>query len=231
VAAGRRTARDRRRRELGQNFLRAGVAERLIGEARIEPGELVVDIGAGSGALSIACARHGATVLAIELDPWWTARLQERIHRERVRNIRVIHDDALRWPLPSQPFRAVGCLPFGITTASLRRLLDDPSIQLTRADLIVQLEVARKRAAVPPSTLLSTTWAPWWVFELGRLLPARSFRPVPSVDAAVLTVRRRSPPLLPVSMAADYASFVRDNWPFTVPHAQTALSASGSPTN
>ncbi|MGH7686873.1 MAG: rRNA adenine N(6)-methyltransferase family protein [Candidatus Dormibacteria bacterium] len=219
MAAGRRTARDRRRRELGQNFLRTGLAEQLIAEARVEPGEVVVDIGAGSGALSIACARRGATVFGIEIDPLWTARLRERSLRDQLNSLHVVHDDGLRWPLPTRPFRVVACLPFGITTAILRRLLDDPSSQLTRADLIVQIEVARKRSATPPSTLLSTIWAPWWAFELGRVLPARSFRPVPDVDAALLIVRRRSPPLLPVSMTVGYASFLRNNWPFSPPRS------------
>lgn len=96
----------------------------------------------------------------------------------------------------------------------LRRLLDDPRVLLDRADLVVQWEVARKRASRPPSTLLSTTWAPWWEFRLGRRIAAHEFRPVPKVDAAVLVIRRRSEPLLPTAMASSYAEFVRAHWPF-----------------
>jgi 23S rRNA (adenine-N6)-dimethyltransferase len=96
----------------------------------------------------------------------------------------------------------------------MRRLLDDPEQLLVRADLIVQWEVAHKRAAVPPATLVSTTWAPWWEFRPGRRIPAASFRPVPRVDGGVLTIIRRRPPLLPVSMASEYAEFVRRRWPF-----------------
>jgi 23S rRNA (adenine-N6)-dimethyltransferase len=65
---------------------------------------------------------------------------------------------------------------------------------------------------MPPSTLLSTTWAPWWSFDIVRRIPAASFRPVPSVDAAVLCVTRRDPPLLPTRMARPFASFVRRQW-------------------
>lgn len=75
--------------------------------------------------------------------------------------------------------------------------------------------MARKRAAVPPATLVSTTWAPWWEFRLGRRIPAGNFRPVPRVDGGVLTITGRQPPLLPLAMAADYAGFVRRLWPFT----------------
>ena len=77
---------------------------------------------------------------------------------------------------------------------------------------MVQWEVARKRAAVPPMTLLSAAWTPWWTFELGQRVPAHSFRPVPAVDAALLTVARRTPALLPVNMATLYAEFIREHW-------------------
>ena len=77
---------------------------------------------------------------------------------------------------------------------------------------MVQWEVARKRAATPPTTMLSTTWVPWWTFRAGRRIPAAAFRPVPAVDAAVLEVTRRTPPLLPDRMGPAYADFVRSNW-------------------
>ena len=50
---------------------------------------------------------------------------------------------------------------------------------------------------------------PWWVFERGRRLPARLFRPVPSVDAAVLTAVRRVPPLLEPAVWDAYRDFLR----------------------
>jgi 16S rRNA A1518/A1519 N6-dimethyltransferase RsmA/KsgA/DIM1 with predicted DNA glycosylase/AP lyase activity len=50
--------------------------------------------------------------------------------------------------------------------------------------------------------------------RLGRGIPAMEFRPVPRVDAAVLIVTRRDPPLLPPAMAASWATFVRARWPF-----------------
>ena len=62
---------------------------------------------------------------------------------------------------------------------------------------------------MPPTTLLSTAWVPWWSFAVGRRIPAGAFRPVPSVDAAVLRVTRRVPPFLPHRMAGSYADFVK----------------------
>ncbi|HWF16268.1 MAG TPA: rRNA adenine N(6)-methyltransferase family protein [Acidimicrobiales bacterium] len=212
MSADKRTRRDEQRRRLGQNFLRPDLADELVAGAAFAAGDHVIEIGAGRGALTYALARRGVRVVALEKDPHWAASLRHDVRRRALDHIRVVCCDALDYPMPRRPFRIVGSLPFGATTAILRHLLDDPDSALVRADLIVQWEVARKRAVMPPSTLLSATWAPWWTFDIGRRIPAASFRPMPSVDAAMLRVSRRNPPILPPQMAGPYASFVRSQW-------------------
>ncbi len=212
MSADKRTPRDERRRRLGQNFLRPDVADWVVAEAAFEDGDLVVEIGAGRGACTFGLAERGVRVIALERDPAWAEHLRRETRRRGADSVTVVCCDALRYRLPRRPFRALGSLPFGATTALLRHLLDDPGSGLERADLIVQWEVARKRAATPPTTMLSTAWAPWWTFDAGRRIPADAFRPVPSVDAAVLRVARRSPPLLPLRLAPDYGAFVRSHW-------------------
>ena len=213
MSADGRTRRDERRRSLGQNFLRPERADQLVDAAAFAVDDLVVEIGAGRGALTYALARRGVQVVALEKDPHWAESLRREVRRRDLDGrVRVLRCDALDYRMPRRPYRVIGSLPFGATTAILRHLFDDPDSCLVRADLIVQWEVARKRAVMPPSTLLSTTWAPWWSFEMVRRIPAAAFRPVPSVDAAVLCVTRRDPPLLPSRMASAYASFVRRQW-------------------
>jgi 16S rRNA A1518/A1519 N6-dimethyltransferase RsmA/KsgA/DIM1 with predicted DNA glycosylase/AP lyase activity len=173
VSARRRTDRDWRRRQLGQNFLDPATADQIVDQAAFAPGELVLD--------------HG---------------------------VRVIERDFLAIALPHEPFRVFGSLPFARTTDILHRLLDDPAIPMRRADVIVQWEVAVKRAASPPVTLVSTAWAPWWEVHVARRIPAAMFRPVPRVDGGLLTITRRDPPLLPAAMARPYADFVQREWPF-----------------
>lgn len=215
MAARRRTDRDERRRRLGQNFLLPWRAEQLVHDAGLRPGELVVEIGAGLGAMTLALARSGADVIAVEVDPVWSDRLRGLARRTSAGRIRVVEADFMSWRLPTSPFRVVGCLPFGETTAILHHLLDDPAAtSMQRADLVVQYEVARKRSSVPPTTLLSTVWAPWWDFRRGERVPGEHFRPVPRADGGLLVVTRRVPPLLPPHLAAPYARFVREHWPF-----------------
>jgi 23S rRNA (adenine-N6)-dimethyltransferase len=85
-------------------------------------------------------------------------------------------------------------VPFHLTTAIIRKLLSERG--WTSAVLIVQWEAARRRAGVGGASMLTASWWPWYDFELVRRIPASAFRPVPSVDAGLLTMRRRPVPLV-----------------------------------
>jgi 23S rRNA (adenine-N6)-dimethyltransferase len=220
VSDRRRTPRDERRRRLGQNFLQPEVARAFVEEGAFVAGQLVIEIGAGQGACTYALAERGLDIVALEKDGHWADTLRREARRRGLTNVKVVEGDVLAAGVSlgrlagGRPFRVLGSLPFGATTAVMRLLFDDPASESApwRADLVVQVEVARKRAAAPPTTLLSTAWAPWWRFDMGRRIPARAFRPVPAVDAAVLRVTRRATPLLPTRLAQPYADFVRGAW-------------------
>jgi 23S rRNA (adenine-N6)-dimethyltransferase len=199
-----------RRSRLGQHFLSSSrLASQLVADAGVTGDDRVVELGAGRGALTDALADRAGQVLAFELDPKLVSILAQRF--AFVRNVAVSRADARDVALPANPYRVIANLPFGVTSAVLRRLLDEPASGLRRADLIVQWQVARERvraASGPPTDLLGTRWGPWWDFRRGRRLPAACFRPRPSVDAAVLIVTRRTEPLLPISAIDRYSSFV-----------------------
>jgi 23S rRNA (adenine-N6)-dimethyltransferase len=200
--AARRAA----RRGLDQHFLRSSrLAAELVCSAGLTRDDLVLEIGAGSGRLTAELARVARHVMAVELD----ARLARELRARLAGNVTVVRANALRFPLPDEPFRVVANLPFGQTTAFLRHLLDDPRVPLERADLIVEWGSALKRATVWPSTLLGVTWGAWWTFRIDRRLAAQCFEPAPSVDAGVLVVARRDPPLVPVFDRLAYGEFVR----------------------
>lgn len=221
----------RRRRDLGQNFL---VDDRLISRfvagLGLVPGDLVVDIGAGAGALTLPLARAGAEVWAVETDPAWASRLADGAERAGVAAaVRVIETDLRRLRLPRRPYRVVANPPFGLTSEVLGLLLDDPARGPVRADLILQQEVARQHAASPPAALRTAAWAPWWRFELGLRVGRGSFRPRPSVDARVLIATRRDDPVLPGWLAPGFVDVLRPAWSRTggggAPAAATARSA------
>lgn len=165
-------------RSHAQHFLRSTrLAAEIVRAAEVPRDTLVLDIGAGTGVFAGELARCCDRVRAIEIDGELAARLRARFaSRPRVE---VVHADALRLPLPHEPFRVVANVPFNRTTAICRRLLDDPRVPLERADLVVALEVAWKRARVTPSTALGAYWGAWYEFALA---------PPPQTDAGVLRI-------------------------------------------
>lgn len=210
-----RSDRDQRRRSLSQNFLvDQTVIASLIDDLQLVADELVVDLGAGSGALTLPIANSGARVWAVERDPIWADRLATGALEERLDDrIRVIRADLRQLRFPKEPFRIVANPPFNLTTDILSLICDDPSsTELTRADLVLQRVVARKHAAQPPTALKTAGWVPWWEFSTGSRIPSSAFRPRPSVDATVLTIRRRDPPILPTWLAQGFGDVLRSSW-------------------
>ena len=188
----------------GQHFLRsASLATELIEQIGVSHRDLVVEIGAGTGSLTVPLVQRAGRVIAVEIDPACAAYLHERFADER--RIDIVEGSALRTPFPAEPFRVVGNLPFGSGSRILRRLLDAPGTPLHRVDVLLQYEAARKRAQVAPSTLATLRWQPWWTFGVTRHLSRHAFVPPPSVDAGLLTIERRSPALL---RSRDRAAYV-----------------------
>ena len=175
----------RSRRAWGWHPLTDEWAARIVADAAVRPGELVLDIGAGHGALTAELVGRGARVIAVELHP---ARARQLCRRFAGRPVTVVQADALSLRLPRRPFRVVASPPYAITSPLLRQLLA-PSSQLTAADLVLQRAVVRRyasgRAAGPGG------WRRRWRLQAGRSLPRRAFRPAPRVDSAILVVRRR----------------------------------------
>jgi 23S rRNA (adenine-N6)-dimethyltransferase len=213
-AKRRRSDRDRRRRELSQNFLvDRGAVGRLVRKAVIEPDQLILEIGAGTGAMTIPLARAGGRVVAVERDPVWADRLRAAAERAGVADrVEVVEADFRQLDRPRERYRVVANPPYNLTTALLAWLLDEPERGPWRADLVIQLEVARKHAAQPPVALRTAAWAPWWLFEHRLTIDRNAFRPVPAVDSALLTVHRRDPPVLPPWIATELRDLLRAGW-------------------
>jgi len=152
-------------------------------------GDLVFDLGAGYGALTVPLARTGARVIAIELDPRLAARLRRRFADEP--QVGVVEADLRRVPLPRRPFHVVASPPFALTTLLCRRLLGDRSVQLTGAELVLAWGAAKWLANPEPRDRETASWAARYEMRLVRRVPAASFSPPPSSDAAYLRVRRR----------------------------------------
>jgi 23S rRNA (adenine-N6)-dimethyltransferase len=156
-----------------------------VADAGIGPGQLVVDVGAGTGAITGPLVERGARVIAVELH-----RVRARSLEDRFRDctVTVVRADAGDLRLPKRPFRVVANPPFSITVSLLRRLVA-PGSRLVRADVVVPWHIAKRWTS--GSGPGRERWARIFEVELGRPLPRSAFRPPPPSGVAVLTIRRR----------------------------------------
>jgi 16S rRNA (adenine1518-N6/adenine1519-N6)-dimethyltransferase len=189
------------RRSLSQNFLTdADALDTIVASADLRPGDRVVEIGPGLGVLTRRLLAAGAWVIAVELD----MRLAEYLRRELagVERFELIEADALslhsRELYAGEPMKLVANIPYHITSPLLHAFLEGerpPDL----AVLLVQLEVA-ERVAAPRGAMsyLSVFVQNVADAEVVARIPADAFEPAPAVDSAVLRLRRRKRPVVPV---------------------------------
>lgn len=171
---------DGSRRAWGWHPLTDRWAARLVADAGIRPGEVVLDIGAGRGAITRHLVAAGARVIAVELHPVRAAELRAGFSGQAVT---VVRADAADLRLPRRPFRVVASPPYGVTSALLRTLLH-PASRLVAAHLVLQRAAVRRHAEALHRHHR-------WTAVPGRPLPRSAFRPPPQVDSMVLVIRRR----------------------------------------
>ena len=189
------------RPRLGQHFLHDPSAlERIALAGRFAPGEPVIEIGPGRGALTAALLARGARLTVIELDARLAAELRRRFAAEA--DFRVVERDVLQVDLADltgdERSTLVGNLPYYITSPIVRRALDLGE-RITCAVFLVQKEVAERITAERGSrdygylsALCRLRSVPEYLFTV----KPGAFRPPPKVDSAVvrLTPRPGPPP-------------------------------------
>jgi len=159
----------------------------MVAAAEVAPGDLVVDIGAGAGALTRPLLAAGARVVAVELHPRRAAELRRHF---AAADCRVVELDIVRFTLPACRFRVVANPPFAVLAQLLRKLTTSGS-RLQRADVVVPLHVAGRWARG------AGVGAARFDARVVRRLPPDAFVP-PAQPAAVLRLEpRRSGPRSP----------------------------------
>ena len=195
------------KKQLGQHFLKdAGILERLVRLIRPGPADVIVEVGAGEGALSARLAPPAGRLLAVEVDRDCLERLQAALASHP--NARVVHGDILEIDLPAlvsgdlEPdsrLRIVGNLPYNLATAIIVRMLD---LTLPIHDMVflVQLEVAERITASPGSRqygYFSVRCQHLCSTKMGMRVPPSCFVPRPQVMSAAVTLTLRDAPRFP----------------------------------
>ena len=186
------------KRSLGQNFLVAeSYLEKIAAAAELTPADAVLEIGPGLGTLTARLAAQAGTVTAVELDD----RLIELLRADFADrpHVTIVHGDILKLDLAAlvpldRPYKVVANLPYYITSAVLRQLLEAER----RPELVVvmvQREVAERICAAPGDlSLLAVSVQFYATPRIIQHVPAGAFYPPPKVDSAVLRLDVRPQP-------------------------------------
>jgi 16S rRNA (adenine1518-N6/adenine1519-N6)-dimethyltransferase len=201
------------RKRFGQHFLHdPSVIGRIIAAVDPRPGEHLVEIGPGRGAITAGLLAAAGRLDAVELDRDLIEPLTTRF---AAAGLRLHQADALRFDLgalvPSgERLRLVGNLPYNISTPLLFRFLDQADC-LADMHLMLQREVAERITAEPGSKVygrLSVMVQAWCRAELLFLIRPGAFLPPPKVDSAFLRLVPHRPLPHPIDAPDSFARLV-----------------------
>lgn len=195
------------RKRFGQHFLAPTWARRVVSAIDVQPGDVFLEIGPGSGALTLPLAESGAPILAVELDRDLVAALAPQVPA----NVTVMSGDVLTTDVlavlsglepqrppqtapgstPPRRFRIVGNLPYYIASPILVRLIDWHRREGVFADatVMVQREMADRLVAKPGKKAYGVLTV--LLGQHARItreldLPPTAFKPAPKVRSALI---------------------------------------------
>jgi 16S rRNA (adenine1518-N6/adenine1519-N6)-dimethyltransferase len=182
-------------KKLGQNFvIDANTVRKIVRVAKVEAGDVVVEVGPGLGSLTLGLLEAGASVVAVEIDHRLAEQLPLTVSQlAPAAKLTVIREDALRIrSLPDEPSRLVANLPYNVSVPVLLHLLEHfPGIR--SGVVMVQAEVGHRLAADPGSKVygspsVKAAWYGEW--RTAGQVSRQVFWPVPNVDSVLVGFER-----------------------------------------
>lgn len=224
----------RARKRFGQNFLRdTGIIDRIIRAIRPNPGQALIEIGPGQGALTAHLAQSGADLTLVELDRDLIPILEGQFSSSP--NVHLIQADALKTDFsafyPDRRLRVVGNLPYNISTPLIFHLL----AQHTRVQdmhFMLQKEVVDRLAAAPNTKAygrLSVMTQYYCRVEPLFEVPPEAFTPRPKVTSAVVKLTPYEQLPFPAQDATLLQRMVRDAFNQRRKTLRNALKALATP--
>lgn len=190
----------------GQNFLiDLNLVDLLVKSADLGPQDVVLEVGTGTGSLTVMMARRAAAVVTVEID----GHLFELASEQLIDfpNVTMLKLDALRnknnfddqvmeavgirlAEAPNRRFKLVANLPYNVATPVISNLLFAPHVPHSMV-VTIQKELADRMAAAPSTkdySALSVWMQSQCTVELVRVLPPSVFWPAPKVNSAIIRV-------------------------------------------
>jgi len=199
------------RKSLGQHFLiDPNIVRKIVRLAELQPGEMVLEIGAGRGVLTEALLGVSGSVVAIEVDPALCAHLRALLGHHS--NLKLIEGDAMAFDFVlAEPFVVVANLPYYLSTPLLFRLFQVRQ-HISRMVLMLQEEVVARLAAPPGGKdygVLSIAAQFRCEVRQAFRVSASCFHPPPRIGSAVAFLTPLSRPRVAVRDEAVFFKLVR----------------------
>lgn len=176
-------------KNLGQNYLiDKNKRDQIIGFGNITDADVVLEIGTGIGTLTIELAKRAKKVIAIEQDTRISQILAERLKDEKIDNVELINDDALKVEFPKFN-KIVSNLPYQISSPITFKFLD---YDFDSAVLMYQKEFAeRMNGKVGTKNYSRLAAMLYFKCEVLKLtdVSSESFLPKPEVDSTVVCLK------------------------------------------
>ena len=189
------------KKNMGQNFLSdPSTAEAIISRAQLSSEDVVLEIGAGLGALTTVLARVVKKVYAVEKDRQLIELLKTELLINRISNCEIIVKNILQMDLHAitdtagEKITVIGNLPYGISSQILIKLIQSRSA-IERTVLMFQKELAQRISAQPGGRDYGRITAMLRYCADIRILAnikASVFYPPPKVDSTVIEARFKS---------------------------------------
>lgn len=178
----------------------------MIKEGDITKTDLVLDIGAGKGALTIPLAKIAKRVIAIERDSILAQNLTDLIDYKQ--EVKVLNMDIRNMPFPSRVFKVVSNIPYMITRDIFGKLMDVPNPNFAGGIIVTEWGAALKLTKVKQASPRIVGWNTQYEMGIIQKIPNHMFRPPPTVDSAMIKISPRSNVLIPYKDFYSYMSFL-----------------------
>lgn len=182
-------------KSLGQHWLEDQASiDSIIDYSNLNSTETVLEIGPGKGALTEYLLAKVDNVVAVEFDENLAKQLPGRFQTTK---LKVFNEDCLKFDYTTLPkdFKVVANIPYYLTS-NLLRVLSENANPPKDIILLIQNEVAERVAANPGKmSILGVTVQYFYKAELGPVINADKFYPIPKIDSQVVKLTRHSQPL------------------------------------
>ena len=198
----------KRKKKLGQHFL---IDDRVVLEVyheleKLDKNSIIIETGAGCGAITQQICKLNSFIVAIEIDREFCRILKSKLREQE--NVDVICADVLKIKFPENSI-IVGAPPYNITTSLLTKCIIH---NIKSAVLVLQKEVCEKitqRGRKGKFSYLSRFISTFAEVKLGRKVEKSSFFPQPSVDSQIIVIRVNKRREIKRNIREEYLIFLR----------------------